>query len=71
MGPNMHKLALSVDDFCHAHSMCRASFYNLMKRGRGPRIMKVGGRTLVSHEAAEEWRRQMEVEPTAKRLPTE
>ncbi|WP_212566890.1 hypothetical protein [Aromatoleum tolulyticum] len=35
-------------------------FYKLMKSGHGPRIMKVGTRTLISVEAAADWRRQME-----------
>jgi predicted DNA-binding transcriptional regulator AlpA len=58
----MDKLALSVDEFCHAHGLCRASFYNLLKNGTGPATMKVGGRTLVSIEAAAAWRRRMEAE---------
>ena len=62
----MEKLAMSVDEFCRAHAICRASFYNLLKRGAAPRVMRVGGRVLVSTEAAAEWRRRMEVtEPEA------
>jgi predicted DNA-binding transcriptional regulator AlpA len=64
----MDKLAYSVDEFCHSHNLCRASFYNLLKRGTGPKVMKVGGRTLVSKEAAEEWRRRMETD--ASQAPT-
>lgn len=56
----MDKQAYSIDEFCFAHGFCRASFYNLLKRGEGPRVMKVGGRTLVSQEAATEWRRERE-----------
>ncbi len=58
----MDKLAFSVDEFCHSHDICRASFYAALKSGRGPKIMRVGHRTLLSHEAAEEWRRRMEAE---------
>lgn len=57
--------AFSVDEFCHAHRICRASFYNLLKAGRGPATMKVGGRKLISIEAAAEWRRRMEAESSA------
>ena len=32
------------------------TFYALLKRGEGPEIMKVGLRTLISHEAAARWR---------------
>jgi hypothetical protein len=52
--------AYSVDEFCRAHGICRASFYNLRKAGRGPTEMKIGSRTLISVEAAEAWRRRME-----------
>jgi predicted DNA-binding transcriptional regulator AlpA len=54
--------AFSVDQFCKRHGICRAHFYNLAKAGRAPRIMKVGSRTLISREAAAEWRRQMEAD---------
>jgi hypothetical protein len=33
----------------------------------GPTTMKVGSRTLISHEAAERWRREREAETAAKR----
>jgi len=56
----MDKQAQTVDEFCLAHSISRASFYNRLRDGTGPRIMKVGGRTLISQEAAAAWRRQME-----------
>ncbi len=50
----------SVADFCHAHGISRALFYKLLREGHGPRVMKVGRRTLISREAAEQWRRRME-----------
>jgi predicted DNA-binding transcriptional regulator AlpA len=52
--------ANSVPLFCKAHGISRATFYNLMKRGEGPIVMRVGRRTLVSDEAAAAWRRRME-----------
>jgi hypothetical protein len=63
-GPD--RKAYSIDEFCQAYRICRASFYNLLKQDRGPRTMKVGGRTLVSIEAADEWRRQMESQAAGK-----
>jgi hypothetical protein len=48
-----------VNGFCREHGISRAHFYNLLKRGDGPVIMKVGRRTLISTEAAAEWRRRM------------
>ena len=52
--------ASSIDEFCAAHGISRAMFYKIQKQGRGPRIMAVGTRQLISDEAAAEWRRQME-----------
>jgi predicted DNA-binding transcriptional regulator AlpA len=56
----MTRQAWTIDEFCQAHAISRATFYNLLKRGTGPRVMKVGARTLVSETAAAEWRQQME-----------
>jgi len=56
------KQAYSVTQFCAAHSISRAMFYVLRKQGKGPRTMKVGRRTLISKEAAREWRARIEQE---------
>ena len=50
----------SVKEFIVAHGISRAQFYRLVKEGRGPKITKIGRRTLVSEEAAAEWRRGLE-----------
>jgi hypothetical protein len=52
--------AQTVEEFCRDHRISRGTFYNLLNDGRGPRIMKVGSRTLISNEAAADWRRLME-----------
>ena len=52
-------LAFSVIKFCERHGFSRAHFYNLPLDQR-PRTMKVGGRTLISVEAAAAWRKAME-----------
>ncbi|MCU0896724.1 MAG: hypothetical protein MUC55_04405 [Burkholderiales bacterium] len=52
--------AFSVPQFCAAHGISRALFYLMLADGRAPRIIKAGRRTLISLEAAEEWRRRME-----------
>ena len=63
----MTRQAWTIDEFCQAHAISRATFYNLRRRGVGPRVMHVGARRLVSDAAAAEWRQQMEnaVEPKA------
>jgi hypothetical protein len=50
----------TIEGFCRDHNISRATFYNLAKLGQGPRIMKVGARTLISEEAAAAWRREQE-----------
>lgn len=57
--------ASSVETFCRAHGISRGLFYKLVREGRGPAIMKLNRRTLISREAAEEWRRRMESETAA------
>lgn len=52
----------TVASFCEAHNISRSYLYLLWTEGRGPRRTKVGRRTLISGEAAAEWRRRMEVE---------
>lgn len=56
----VERAAFSVDEFCAAHTITKPLFYKLMKNGQGPRIMKAGTRTLISIEAAADWRRAME-----------
>ena len=54
------RVANNVEGFCQQHGISRGHFYNLLKRGEGPAIIKAGRRTLISAEAAAEWRRRME-----------
>lgn len=54
------KAAFSFDEFCSAHGLSRAMLYKMIKGGKGPRVMKVGTRSLISSEAAADWRRAME-----------
>lgn len=56
----MEKKAHSINEFCVAHCISRAHFYNLKKIGKAPRTMQVGGRQLISEEAAADWRRACE-----------
>jgi hypothetical protein len=56
----MPTAAYSILEFCRAHRFSRAHFYNLVKRGQGPKIMFAGNRRLISEEAAAAWRQRME-----------
>lgn len=50
----------SVKEFTCQHGISRALFYKLLQDGKGPRIIKAGKRTLITNEAAEDWRRSLE-----------
>jgi hypothetical protein len=50
------KAAYSVGQFCDAHDISIAHFYNLLNAGLGPRVMKLGTRTLIAAEEAARWR---------------
>ena len=53
-------LAMSIRVFCALHGISEDMFYKMQRAGWGPATMKVGSRTLISHEAAERWRRERE-----------
>lgn len=59
--------AYTVAQFCQAHGFSRALFYRLLAEGRGPKLIKLGKRTLISRESAAEWRAEMEAATAAKR----
>lgn len=50
----------SVQAFCARQKISRAHLYNLLARGEGPRIYKIGRLVRVSAEAEAEWVRQRE-----------
>lgn len=53
--------AYTVAQFCAAHGdLSRTLFYELKKAGEGPRTFKAGRKTLISVEAAIEWRKTRE-----------
>jgi predicted DNA-binding transcriptional regulator AlpA len=52
--------ALTIPEFCVAHHISRSLFYSLQRENKGPRLMKLRKRTLITLEAAAEWRRRME-----------
>jgi hypothetical protein len=52
----LEPLAYSVEQFCRVHDISIGFFYTLLKAGTGPRVMKIGTRTLISAEEAARWR---------------
>jgi hypothetical protein len=54
------RAAFTVPEFCEAHRISQAKYYEMKKDGWGPVEMEVGRRRLISFEAAAEWRRKRE-----------
>jgi hypothetical protein len=61
--------AMTVDQFCAAHSISRSKFYEFIQLGKGPRCFFVGIQRRISAESATQWRKQMEMEATNGRGP--
>ena len=61
-------LAMSIREFCALHGISEDMFYKMQREKWGPTVMKVGSRTLISHEAAADWRRARESKPPPKPL---
>ena len=59
-GPPPPRAAFTVSEFCEAHRISQAKYYEMKKEGWGPIEMEVGRRRLISYEAAAEWRRERE-----------
>jgi hypothetical protein len=53
-------LALSIHAFCALHGISEDMYFKMQREGWGPTTMKVGSRTLISHEAAAAWRAERE-----------
>jgi len=64
-GPPPPRAAFTVPEFCEAHRISQAKYYEMKKEGWGPVEMEVGRRRLISYEAANVWRREREVETAA------
>jgi hypothetical protein len=52
--------AYSIEQFCQAHGISIDLYFKMQRQGLGPATMKVGGRTLISIEAAAAWRSERE-----------
>jgi hypothetical protein len=59
------RAAFTVAEFCEAHRISQAKYYEMKKEGWGPVEMGVGRRRLISYEAASAWRREREAETAA------
>jgi len=53
-------LAYPVPAFCKAVGISVRTFYALVGRGEGPPIIKIGRRTVIRREAADQWLKDRE-----------
>jgi hypothetical protein len=53
---------MPISVFVAEHGISRSLLYKLLAEGRGPKITRIRGRTLISTEAARDWRLRMEAE---------
>jgi hypothetical protein len=70
-GRPMEPMAYSIAEFCEAHGISVDHYFRMARLGQGPRVMKVGARTLISHESAGAWRREREAETAARKARAE
>ncbi|MEI2676502.1 MAG: hypothetical protein V9G29_00755 [Burkholderiaceae bacterium] len=56
------KFASGITEFCAQNSLSRTTLFELWKAGRGPKVMRVGRRVLITEEAGAEWRERMQAE---------
>jgi hypothetical protein len=52
--------AYSIEEFCRRHNVSHGTFYNMRKRGQGPREARAMTRVLITKEAAADWRKKNE-----------
>lgn len=45
----------SVNEFCMMYGIGRTFFYDLLKQGAGPEIVKIGRKTMIPRQAAQTW----------------
>jgi hypothetical protein len=56
----MNIVDYSVREWCKRRGNCVATFYNRLKQGDMPSIIKIGRRTIITVEADQAWLRRME-----------
>jgi hypothetical protein len=59
-GPPPSRAAFTIREFCDAHRISPAKYFEMKREGWGPVEMEVGRRRLISYEAAGVWRRERE-----------
>ena len=53
------RFALSIPEFCRAAGISEALYYKQQRNGTGPRVTRVGGRTLITPKEGRKWLEQL------------
>jgi hypothetical protein len=54
------RVGYTIKEFCEAHRISEPTYFRMQALGLGPRIMKALGRTIITNEAASDWRHARE-----------
>jgi hypothetical protein len=64
-GASVERASYSIKEFCRAYRISEALYFKMKREGKGPRELHVGGRVIISIEAAANWQREREAETAA------
>jgi hypothetical protein len=51
----IQKQTYTIDEFCEAYSICRATFYKLQIQGRAPKLKVINRKHIIKIEDAKQW----------------
>ena len=57
----------TIPSFCQSNAISESGYYNLKRRGLGPREIEIGGTVRITPEAERDWRAEREAATMAKR----
>jgi hypothetical protein len=63
--------AHTIPSFCVSNAISESKYFDLKRKGKGPREIDLGGRTIITPEAERDWRAAREAETEAKRRARE
>jgi hypothetical protein len=55
----------TIEEFCRRHGIGKQFYYYLRREGIGPQTLKLGGKVLITKEAAARWRAEREAATAA------
>jgi predicted DNA-binding transcriptional regulator AlpA len=62
--PASFRCDLTIPEFCKKHRMGRSSYYDLQKRGLGPKVIRIGNSVRITRKADDKWIEQTESQVT-------